>query len=296
MATPEISSRCPSCGKENPPDSGICHFCGASATERIPLRIVTVGVALLLIIAAVHFYQASTYQPDYVAISALTPEMNFERVRVKGRVTNVQIIRGAYDHSQVRIEILDEGKPSPFASQNQISARLEGEPANDFLTKPDYVKRGDLVDVAASLYAGEGYRHLSVSSMQFIRVLEKGDGSIAYDSATGDPTFPRAAPAQQTTAGELLAHPEKFRDQLVSARPLEVVEVPEALPFFLASDAGKPESKLVVIGYKGAPLAVGAKISVRGKFVFYEKKSAWEIQVRDGDAGAVIVLPDGAEE
>jgi len=296
MATPEISCCCPSCGKENPPNSGICHFCGASMTERVPLRIVTVGVALLLIIAAVHFYQASTYQPDYVAISALTPEMNFQRVRVKGRVTNVQIIRGAYDHTQVRIEILDEGKTSPFASQNQISVRLEGEPANDFLTNPNYINRGDVVDVAASLYAGEGYRHLSVSSAKFIQVLEKGDGRITYDSATGDPTFQRPAQAQMTTVGALLANPEKFRDQMVVARPLEVVEVPEALPFFRVCDAGKPEPQLVVIGYKGAPLSVGAKISVRGKFTFYEKKSTWEIQAQDGDAGAVMVLSNGAEE
>lgn len=189
MSTPDTPLCCPSCGKENLSDAKICRLCGASMVERISLRIVTVGIVLLLLISVAHFYKASTYQPNYAPISSLTPELNFERVRVKGRVTNIQIIREAYNHNQVRIEIVNEGQTSPFASRNRISARLEGEPANDFLTNPDYVKRGDLVDVAAALYAGEGYRHLSVSSAQFIRVLEKGKGTITYDSSTGDPQF-----------------------------------------------------------------------------------------------------------
>ena len=95
---------------------------------------------------------------------------------------------------------------------------------------------------------------------------------------------------------DLLADPEKYRDQVIVARPLEVVETPAALPFFRVADAGRPEPQLVVIGFKGAVPAVGARISVRGKFTFYEKKGYWELQVRDWDQGAVIVLPDGASE
>ena len=93
MATPEIPRCCPSCDKENPPESAVCHFCGASTVERISLKIFGVGIVLLLIIAAAHFYLAASYEPDYAAIPSLTAERNFERVRVKGRVTNIQIIR-----------------------------------------------------------------------------------------------------------------------------------------------------------------------------------------------------------
>ena len=296
MATPEIPRRCPSCGKENPPESAVCHFCGASTVERIPLKILGFGIALLLVIAVAHFYLAATFEPDYASITSLTPDRNFERVRVKGRVTNIQIIRQAYDHHQVRIELTGVDSVSRFPD-NRISVRLEGEPANDFLSNPGLLKQGDLVDVAASLYAGEGYRHLSVSSAQFIRILEKGSGSGADVGGADDASqYAPSAPAVQTTVAELLGNPEKFRDQVVSAQPLEVVEVPEALPFFRACDAGQPEQKLVILGYKGVPLSVGNQISVRGKFIYYEKKGYWEIQVRDWDKGAVIVLSEGAEE
>ena len=296
MATPEIPRSCPSCGKENPPESAVCHFCGASTVERIPLKILGYGIALLLIIAAAHFYLAATYAPDYASITSLTPDRNFERVRVKGRVTNIQIIRKEYEHHQVRIEITGVDSASTFPD-NRISVRLEGEPANDFLSNSGFLSQGDLVDVAASLYAGDGYRHLSVSSVQFIRILEKGSGEGAdVGGANGAAPYAPSTPAVQTTVAELLGNPEKFRDQVVSARPLEVVEVPEALPFFRACDEGKPEPQLVILGYKGEPLSVGSKISVRGKFIYYEKKGYWEIQVRDWDRGAVIVLSEGAEE
>ncbi len=295
MATPEIPRCCPSCGKENPPDSTVCHFCGASTVERISLKIVSLGIVLLLAIAAAHFYLAMSYAPDYAAIPSLTPDRNFERVRVKGRVADVQIVREAYDHHQVRIELEGEGGGGRY-SDNRISVRLEGEPANDFLSNPGFLNRGDLIDVAASLYAGDNYRHLSLSSMQFIRILEKGSGAPIDPSAASGSRYAPAAPAPKATVAELLADPEKFRDQVVIARPLEVVEVPEALPFFRVSDEGKPEPQLVVIGYKGELPAVGDQISVRGKFIYYEKKGYWEIQVRDWDKGAVIVLTDGTSE
>ena len=298
MATPEIPPNCPSCGKENPPGSAVCRYCGASTVERIPLTIVGIGIGLLIVVAAAHFHLAANYQPDYASIPSLTAERNFERVRVKGRVTDVRIVREAYDHHQVRIEIEGDPAVSKFPD-NRITVRLEGEPANDFLTDPGFLNRGDLVDVAASLYAGEGYRHLSVSSKQFIKILEKGTGGAFAAEAGGEPRpsrYAAGAPAPRATVAELLADPEKFRGQVVIARPLEVVEVPEGLPFFRVGDEGKPKPDLVVIGYKGELPKVGDKISVRGKFIYYEKKGDWEIQVRDWDKGGVIVLSEGAEE
>ena len=296
MATPEIPMNCPSCGKENSPGSAICRFCGASTVERIPLTIIGVGIFLLMLVAVVHFRLAANYEPDYASIPSLTAERNFERVRVKGRVTNIRIIRETYDHHQVRLEIAGDPAVSRFPD-NRISVRLEGEPANDFLADPGLVRQGDLVDVAASLYAGEGYRHLSVSSAQFIRVLEREPGAeAATDGAEGPDRYAAAAPPARATVAELLADPEKFRDQTVIARPLEVVEVPAALPYFRVRDEGKPEPQLVVIGHKGPAPAVGDKISVRGKFIYYEKKGYWEIQVRNWDKSGVIVLSEGAEE
>lgn len=289
MATPELPGVCPSCGKENPPDSPVCHFCGASTTSRIRLSAMGVGIILLLVITAVHFYQAVTYRPDYAPLASLTAERNFERVRVKGRVTDIRVIRQQYDHHQVRIEIQGED------GGDRISVRLEGEPANDFLVNPGWLSRGDVIDVAASLYAGEGYRHLSVSSMQFIKILEKGADRGPPAGAGSTPAAPREAtrpPTPRTTVAELLAAPEKFRDQVVIARPLEVTETPESAPFFRAGDKGRPQPDLVVIGFKGTPPKVGDPISVRGKFTYYAKKGYWEIQVRNADQGGVIVLSE----
>lgn len=287
MATPELPGVCPSCGKENPPASPVCHFCGASATSRIRLSAMGLGIALLLVITAVHFYQAATYRPDYAPLAALTAERNFERVRVKGRITDIRVIRQQYDHHQVRIEIQGED------AGDHISVRLEGEPANDFLANPSWLNRGDVIDVAASLYAGEGYRHLSVSSMQFIKLLEKGtDRGIPAAAAPAELRYATRPPPPRTTVAELLANSEKFRDQVVIARPLEVTETPQGAPFFRAADKGRPQPDLVIIGFKGTQPKVGDPISVRGKFTYYAKKGYWEIQVRNEDQSGVMVLAD----
>ncbi len=150
-----------------------CRFCTASMAERIHTRLIAMGVLVLLILAAIHLGAAMTYTPRYTPIPQLLSEMNFAKVRVLGRVTHVSVTKAAYNSRQVRIELEDPDSPSVNTDLRKITARLEGEAAADFVNQKHTIRKGDLVEVAASLFAGAGYRHLSVSSPKFIVVKER---------------------------------------------------------------------------------------------------------------------------
>ena len=281
MPETDIKS-CPSCGKPNPSRARVCRFCTASTQERLHVGLITMGVFVLLGLAAVHLVAAMAYTPRYTPIPELLSEMNFEKVRVLGRVGEISVTRGPYDSHQVRIELEDEESLRAHPALRKITARLDGEAANDFLKLKDPIRKGDLVEVAASVFAGEGYRHLSVSSPQFIRVKERGrrPEEREADSNLG------------TTVQELLRSPDKYRDKSVQIRSAEIVSVSDGIPVLRIADPGRTDKDLTVFGYEGAKFSVGQKVSVRGQFIFYDKKGYWEIKTPFGDDQAVAAVSE----
>jgi hypothetical protein len=133
------------------------------------------------------------------------------------------------------------------------------------------------------VFAGEGYRHLSVSSPQFIQIKERG------------PSEARAADADLgITVQELLSSPDKYRDKSVQIRSAEIVSVGDGVPVLRIADPGQAGKDLTVFGYEGTKFSVGQKVSVRGQFLFYEKKGYWEIKTPFGDEQAVVAVSENA--
>ncbi|MFH0881308.1 MAG: zinc ribbon domain-containing protein [Lentisphaerota bacterium] len=276
---------CPSCGKPNPSGAKVCRFCTASLVERVSLKwFFVAGILVLLLIAAAHFHSAVTYEPTYTEIHDLTLERNFDRVRVLGRVENISVTRGPYDDKKVRIDISPTNTPDR-SYKHRITVRLEGEPADDFLNQKNPVTRGDLIEVAASLFAGEGYRHLSVSGAQFIKVREKGK--------------PEALPSDdlpKTTVSALLGAPKTFENKTVLIPDAVVLGVSPNWPSFTIADPGSTNQSLVVFGFEPRELRPSMKVSVRGRFEFYSKNGYWEIKTRRDDQKAVLVHKEKTSE
>ncbi len=279
---------CPSCGKPNAADAKACRYCAAVIGDRLPLAILWWGIAALFLVAAVHFTSALTHRPRRVEIQDLTPARNFQRVRVAGRITDISTTRRSYGESLVRIELAAADAGEYAAPDRRITVRLEGEAARDFALLENPPRRGDAVEVAASLVAGDDFRHLSVSSPQFIRVTERGGGSAVPQAARAAPArAPARAP--EVTVAALLAEPQKYRDQAVWVRRADVVEVAEGAAVFKVREPGVKGPTLVVFGWEGSKIEVGQAVSVRGRFEYYGKREYWEIKVPRGDDRAVVV-------
>ena len=276
---------CPSCGKPNPVEVKVCRFCTAAMSRRVSIaRFYAVGILLLGLVAVSHFVAAIRHEPAYVDILDLTADRNFDRVRVLGRVEDIVITPGPYDSRKVRIDLAAPGAPER-AYEHRISVRLEGEPALDFLAQEQKITRGDLVEVAGSLFAGENYRHLSVGGAQFIRLKEKGV----------EPPL-RTQEAARVTVQQLLAEPNTYSNQVVFVPEALVTGVSTAWPSFQIADPGETNSSLIVFGYETKGLRPGAKVSVRGQFEFYDKNGYWEIKTRRGDRRAVWVHSEKPSE
>ncbi len=271
---------CPSCGRSNPPGVKYCRFCAASMSERIHTSLITMGVFALLVLAVIHLGAAMIYTPRYTPIPKLLSEMNFEKVRVLGRVTNVSVTKAAYNSRQVRIELEDPDSPFVNTDLRKITARLEGEAAADFVNQKHTIRKGDLVEVAASLFAGEGYRHLSVSSPKFIDVKERA--SAQAPAAEGVEI--------EATVPELLGSPETYRGKNVRVPRAIIAGTGDGTPVLRIADAEQPDRELTVFGYEGTKFTVGENVSVRGKFFFYETKGYWEIKTPFGDDEAVAAV------
>jgi hypothetical protein len=241
-----------------------------------------------MIVSLIHFYNAVTHTPEYTPIHKMTPKMNFEKIRTVGRVSDIKLVEAEYGQHVVKLELTDEkARANTPRTLRTITAKLEGEAASDYLAWENPPGIGDRVEVAASLYAGDGYRHLSVSAIPFIRILER-----AFAGQTGPGEAAAGKPeVLSVTIPQLLAQPERFRDQTVSLPEVEVIYAEAGSPFFRARDLTETNQNLVIMGYKGPPLSVGQQVSVRGQFVFYAKKNYWEIMIPRSDTRAVTVLP-----
>jgi predicted nucleic acid-binding Zn ribbon protein len=269
---------CPSCGKPNPADAKVCRFCTAEIQNRVSVfGLYGIGILALLIVAVFHFRGAILHQPAYVEIQDLTAARNFDRVRVLGRVENISVTKGPYDSRKVRIDLSAPHAPDR-SYKHRISVRLEGEHASDFLAQENPVTRGDLIEVAASLFAGENYRHLSVNGAQFIWIKEKGAAPP-----------PRSNDAIRVSVRQLLETPGAYSNQMVFVPQAQIVNVSTSWPSFVVADLQETNRTLIVFGYETRWLRPGLKVSVRGHFEFYDKNGYWEIKTRRGDRRAVWV-------
>ncbi len=284
MADPEQIT-CPSCGKPNSSGAKICRFCTATLGERVSILLFfAVGIALLLLLAVLHFRAAIVYKPVYTEIQDLTAERNFDRVRVLGRVENISVTHGRYNSKKVRIDLSPTHAPDR-SFRHRISVRLEGEPASDFLSQKNPITRGDLVEVAGSLFAGEGYRHLSVNGTQFILLKEKGQ-----------PDTLSSHNLPKMTVAALMENPKSHDGKTVLVPDALVLGVSPNWPSFTITDPGRTNLSLIVFGFEPGELRPGMKVAVRGRFEYYRKNSCWQIKTPRDDKKAVLVHKEQPNE
>ncbi|MBP7829201.1 MAG: zinc ribbon domain-containing protein [Kiritimatiellae bacterium] len=273
MPNPEQVA-CPSCGRPLPAEATVCRCCAASLRTRISTAWIGRGALLLLAIAAIHFTAALTYRPRLADFRDLTAEMNFERVRLAGRVVNVSITQDRYNAPLVRIE-LEDLATADTPGRQRLSARLEGEAALDFAALQDPPRRGDVIEIAGSLFAGSSYRFVSVNSAQMIKIKSR--------PADGTREAREDLPA---TVAELLAEPGRFSNRWIFVAAAEVADAAAAHPIVRIREPGQTNTVLV-FGFDGHRLAAGQKVSVRGQFVYFEKMGYWEIKTARGDPRAI---------
>lgn len=270
---------CPSCGRPLPAEAAVCRFCAASLRTRISAAWLSRGALLLLLIAAIHFAAALKYRPKLTALGDLTAEMNFERVRVAGRVVNVSVTQDRYNAPLVRLE-LEDVATADTAARQRLSVKLEGEAAADFTAMKDPPRRGDMLEVAGSLFAGSAYRFISVNSASLLKIKSRPEGG-ALEAREDTPA----------TVAELLAEPGRFSNRWIVVEAAEVADVAATHPIVRIREPGQTNT-VMVFGFDGRQLTVGQKVAVRGHFVYFEKMGYWEIMTARGNPRAIV--PVGA--
>lgn len=266
---------CPSCGRPLSAEARICRFCAASLQTRISAAWLGRGALLLLLIAAIHFTAALRYRPRLAALGDLTAEMNFERVRVAGRVINSSVTQDRYNAPLVRIE-LEDVATADTAARQRLSVKLEGEAAQDFVRLKDTPRRGDVLEVAGSLFAGSSYRFVSVNSASLLKIKSRPAGAMQ-----------EAQEDMPATVAELLSDPGRFSNRWIAVAAAEVADVAAAHPIVRIREPGQTNT-IVVFGFEGRQLTVGQKVSVRGQLVYFEKMGYWEIKTARGNLQAIV--------
>lgn len=268
-----LNSDCPSCGREIGSESKRCIFCGAERCGRKKVAHIRLFAFLLFIMAGIYIANALHLDPTYHAIFALDKNMNFQKVRVKGKIISVSVIPGKYDETTVVMTIAEEIGEGPRDKDHRrsISLKAEGK-VGSALIEQGLPGAGAVVDVSATLYAGDDYRVLSLGSPQLLRIISPGD----------------IARYREVTIDELVKNPERFANQTIAVKKAEIVRIYEKYQMHV-SDVGEKKS-LVVFGVDPKKYRIGDLVSIQGSFAYYNKGNYWEIKIKEGDAGAVVIL------
>ena len=171
---PERSARpCPSCGK--PIEAvEVCYYC-CSATEpgrRITekkLALWAVAVALLGIALLVWSGFAET---PVTPIADLAKGGAFLNFRVIGMVQRESVIKTPYPEADIYSYWLEDGSGSNEKTST-IKLKVEGAVYKRLKEDGNLPQVGQTIDVLGTLYAGDGFRVLSLNSPQMLSIVGK---------------------------------------------------------------------------------------------------------------------------
>lgn len=275
-----IDSLCPSCGREIGTERKHCIYCNAARANRKKIARIQLLAFLLFLIAAAYFFGAIFSKPVYDNIQDLDKNMNFERVRIKGKVIGKRKFPGKYEkQTRIVLTIVQESKNkgADIAKGQKdfdkfIRVKAEGNVGTAILQQDSVPEVGDIVDVSASLYAGADYRVLSLNTPQSMRIIERHK-KIKY---------------QQTTVAQLLKNPQSFRNKLVVIKKAKITRCYRSYKIRISDIT--PKNSLLVFGVNPKAYKPGISVSVRGRFIYYEKGGYWEIKTRRNDKKAVVIL------
>ncbi len=166
---------CPSCGKE-PGGLVVCQYCCAAIephrriTEK-KLASVAIGVAVLGVLLLVW---AASVETPITPINELAKEGAFLHYRVKGEVIRSSEFKTPYEKSNIHNFWIDDGS-SDKSDEAVLKLKVEGPVYADLKKAGKVPERGDIIDVEGTLYAGEGFRLLSLNTAAMLN-LEKQEG------------------------------------------------------------------------------------------------------------------------
>lgn len=166
---------CPSCG-EDPGGPVVCQFCCAATspqrrvTEK-QMVLVAAGVAVLGIVLLAW---ASTVATPVTPIKELATEGAFMHFRVKGEVIRSGMFKTPYANADTYNFWIDD-RSSDKSGESVLKLKVDGPVYADLKEAGKVPERGDTIDVEGTLYAGEGFRLLSLNTAAMLK-LEKKEG------------------------------------------------------------------------------------------------------------------------
>ncbi len=284
-----IPDKCPSCGRPNPEFKKRCAYCCTLTPprERISVKAMNYSTIILFIAAFIYFAISISLKPQYMAIRALDESMNFSHVRVLAKIRYINESKDKYKkRSSIQLELEDVNKKDGGDYEDRIKLKAEGEVAKELKEKGLMPARGDIIDASATLYAGKGYRTLSLGTAELLKVIDKAPEIKAVE----------------TDIKSLLDKPDNYKNKKIKIKEaivkskrgkliIEVCEPSSAVPADTPGAAGGASNDtIVVFGVDSAEYKAGQKISINGLFIFYERGGYWEIKINEEDADAITII------
>lgn len=273
-ATP-ADQPCPSCGRNFGPRAR-CVYCAATREGRVEVGRIQRYAYPLLLAAVFCFYQAMFATPTYRDIATLGEKDNFRRVRVRGEVRSVRVFTDKYQRGTsvvLSLAALDEGEQGSKPGGAEIRLKADGRIGHELKTEGRVPSIGEILDVSASVFAGKGYRLLSLNSARNLKVVGATDRKVVYTEATVE---------------EILADPEAFRDKAVALPRAKVVKAMGSFHLGVSAEGGS--EILRVYGEKPQFYRPDDIVSLRGKWTKFKPGQPWELKVESGDPSGCVVL------
>ena len=167
-STTRRTMECPSCG-ETIEDVKICYYC-CSATEskcRVTERKLLLWACATAVLGIGLLAWAATVETPTTPISELTSAGAFQHFRVQGDVTRTYLVKTPYADSDVfSFWVVDES----VKGSKGLKVKVDGALYLDLKEAGKLPKQGDRVDVEGTLYAGEGFKLLSLNTVAMLRI------------------------------------------------------------------------------------------------------------------------------
>ncbi len=272
----DIADKCPSCGRANPERKKRCAYCCTltSPRERITVRAMNLSTIILFAAAIVYFAIAVNLKPQYTPISALGESMNFQHVRVLAKVRYLSEFKDKYEKRvTIQLDLEDSKDGGGDDYEGRIKLKAEGEVARELKEKGLLPARGDIIDVSATLFAGKGYRTLSLGTAELLKVVDKSSEFAAVEA----------------DVKALLAAPDNFKNKKIKIKEA-VIKSKRGNLIIEINDPADAAVTILVFGVDPSKYKEGQKVSVSGMFVFYERGGYWEIKVNEDEPESVVVL------
>jgi len=229
---------------------------------------------ILFIAAFIYFAIAVNLKPQYVPIAELDETKNFQHIRVLGKVGYVNEFKDKYNkRSTIQFDVIDQKNGEGDNYEGKIKVKAEGEVAKDLKDKGIIPSKGDVVDLSGALYAGKGYRILSLGSAELLKFIEKSPDSTPIT----------------VSIKELLEKPENYKDKKINIKEA-VIKSRKGKLMIEAAEPADLSKTILLFGVNPDNYKDNQKISANGRFVYYERGGYWEVKISEDEPNSIVPL------